>query len=447
MTDDADSGADASATDGSGADADGDRLDVGFVPAEVPGAGLTGAVETSALLVEHLSRRHDLTVYVASQHAADDVDLPAEDRVEYVIHDDLPKLPHPITAKHRALREETDALESHDLVHSYSSVFVPVLADLSTPTISTLNSYVAVCPKGDMRYHGKRTCSGPGPAKCVACVGVTGARRRQGLENEARSAYSSLGKLPLVRDSMARRNGVDAYHALSPHLAEDYAALDFPAERTRVIPHFYDGGFRRDPRTTAGDPVTLLYVGGLREFKGVQVLVRGLAELRSRGVDARLRVAGAGPYGDRIKRLVGELGLADAVAWHGYVDHDDLPDLYAGADAFVYPGLIDEPFGRVLLEALAAGTPVVASDVGSTDYIVGDAGERFESGDERALADAVERLVADYEERAGAIPDQLARFEPETVLAQFDELYRDVATGRLRRESRPSSASSPTPSR
>jgi glycosyltransferase involved in cell wall biosynthesis len=150
-------------------------------------------------------------------------------------------------------------------------------------------------------------------------------------------------------------------------------------------------------------------------------------------VNVELQVAGAGPYADRLRALIRELGVFDAVDWLGYVDHDDLPGLYAGADAFVYPGLIDEPFGRVLLEALAAGTPVVASDVGSTDYIVGDAGERFHAGDERSLADAVERLTENYAARAEAVPRQLEKFEPEAVLSQFDTLYRDVVEGRLRR--------------
>ena len=408
------------------------RLDVGFVPAEVPGGPGSGAVHTSTLLVERLSRHHDLTVYVASQHRASDADLPARDRVEYVVHDDLRKLPHPLRNKQRALRRETDALERHDLVHSYSAAFIPVLADLDVPTLSTMNSYLPVCPKADMMYHGERKCSGPGPAKCVSCIAATGLKRRQGLDHELRSGYVSLGQVPFVQESIERAWDVDAYHAISPHLVEDFGRIGFPDGRTRVVPHFYDESFLdQSPREGPDDTVRLVYVGALMDFKGVDVLLRALSTLESRGTDAELRVAGKGPYGDRLRDLAADLGVDDRVEWLGYVDHDELVAEYRGADAFVYPGLLDEPFGRVLLEALATRTPVVASDVGSMDYIVGPGGVLVEKGDAGALADGIERLAADYDRYLDAIPDHVEQFAPGTVESAFGDLYRAVASGEI----------------
>lgn len=94
---------------------------------------------------------------------------------------------------------------------------------------------------------------------------------------------------------------------------------------------------------------------------------------------------------------------------------------------FVYPGLLDEPFGRVLLEALATRTPILASDVGSTDYIVGPAGRRFTAGDGTSLATAFEHLIEDYDSHYEAIPDHIEQFAPETVERTFSERYRAVA--------------------
>lgn len=229
----------------------GERLDVGFVPAECPAAEGTGAVHTSTLLIETLSEHHDLTVYVATQLNATDRRLPARDRVEYVLHDDLPKLPHPISTKLDALSDETTSLNGHDFVHSYSPAFIPVLAELNVPTLVTLNSYLPVCPKSDMLYHGKRKCSGPAPAKCVGCVAATAVRRRQGIEAELRAGYDALGRLGFVDTVQARCDDISVYRALSPHVRDDYVDLGFPADRIHVVPHFYEERFR----TVAGPVV------------------------------------------------------------------------------------------------------------------------------------------------------------------------------------------------
>ncbi|MFB6163753.1 MAG: glycosyltransferase family 4 protein [Haloarculaceae archaeon] len=408
-----------------------DELDVGFVPAECPGADATGATHTSTLLIERLSAHHDLTVYVSSQMGAADRTLPAEDRVEYVLHDDLPRLPHPVSVKIDALREEQDALERHDLVHSYSTAFIPVLADLDVPTIVTLNSYVPVCPKGDMLYGGTEPCSGPAPAKCAGCVARTALSRRQGLEAELRAGYTALGRLPFVERCLDRAADVTAYQALSPHLVDDYASLGFPGDRIRVVPHFCDEQFLAldDGGRWDGGTLSLLYVGALRDIKGVDLLVRALPALADRGLDVDLRVAGTGPYGNRCRALAADLGVEDRVTWLGHVDHDALPAEYARADAVVYPGRLDEPFGRVLLEALGTRTPVVAADVGSTDWIVGEGGVRFTPDDPAALADACVELTERYGAVYDAIPDQVERFRPGRVIAEFLDLYASVATG------------------
>lgn len=414
------------------------RLDVGFVPVECPGAVGTGAVRTSTLLIERLSQYHDLTVYVSTQMDAASADLPAEERVEYVIHDDLSKLPHPLTNKIETLRTESDALNRHDMVHSYSSAFIPVLADLDVPTLLTLNSYLSICPKADMLYQGERKCSGPGRLKCAGCIPATAVKRRQGIANELRGGYVALGQIPFVHESLDRSWDIDAYHALSPHLVEDFGGVGFPDDRIEVIPHFYDADFstieskpdQQNGKTAMDggeDETTLLYVGALQDIKGVHVLVRGLSEIVQRGHDATLRIAGTGPYGESLHDLATDLGVNEHIEWLGYVDHDELPAVYDAADVFVYPGLLDEPFGRVLLEALSTRTPILASDVGSTDYIVGPAGERFISGDRQSLADAFERLVENYTNHYDAIPDHIEQFAPSTVEKAFSDRYHEVA--------------------
>ncbi|KTG08402.1 hypothetical protein AUR64_19415 [Haloprofundus marisrubri] len=419
-----------------------ERLDVGFLPVEVPGLDGTGATYTAALLIRELSKHHDVTVYVVSQRTADRSQLPATDRVDYVVRDDLPKLPHPLLTKIDVVDDLTDRLERHDLVHSYSTGFIEPLSTLSTPTLVTLNSYQPVCPKGDMMWMDREKCGGSGRAKCAACIAGSAYTRKSGVETTLRSSYDSLAKLEFVQDSIAAREGISAYHLLSPHQRDDYAEFGFPEERLKVIPHFDSGEFAvsnpeaykrgGDPEVGRDDddPFTLLAVGAFKYVKGFQVLLRALPSILDAGYDVRVRIAGAGPHGDALRSLSSDLGVDDHVDWLGFVDHDDLPAEYAAADAFVYPGLLDEPFGRVFLEALASGTPVLSSDVGSTDFIVGDAGVRFESDDPESLAHAFGELRDDYERYQAATSEQLARFSREQVVSEFRALYADVHAGR-----------------
>ena len=88
------------------------------------------------------------------------------------------------------------------------------------------------------------------------------------------------------------------------------------------------------------------------------------------GADIRLIMAGVGPEETRLRSLAGALGIS--VTWRGFVDQPDLPRLYAEADAFAFPTL-DDPFGVVLIEAAAAGLPLVASPFGgATEDLVRD---------------------------------------------------------------------------
>lgn len=408
----------------------GSRLDVGFVPVECPGTTATGATHTSTLLIEHLSRFHDLTVYVSSQREADRSALPARERVDYVIHDNLSWLPHPIPVKQAAIEAERDAMLGHDLVHSYSSAFIPVLATLDVPTLVTLNSYLAICPKADFRYHGRTNCSGPGVTKCAGCVPATAIHRRQGTIAELKSAYFSFGRMALVRDSIEVANEITRYQALSPHLRQDYANAGFEPERIRVVPHFYDDQFLTNPKdrpSLDGGPIQILYVGALEDYKGVNVLVRAIPHMLSAGIAFDLHVVGAGPQARRLQTLAADLGVSERVTWHGRVEHEELPSLYRSADLFVYPGLLDEPFGRVMLEALASGLPIVSSDIGSMQAIVGDAGELFPAGDESALASAVESVLADHASYRDAISEHLQQFSPGVVVDQFNDLYVETA--------------------
>ncbi|WP_157971716.1 glycosyltransferase family 4 protein [Halorussus litoreus] len=150
--------------------------------------------------------------------------------------------------------------------------------------------------------------------------------------------------------------------------------------------------------TSVGDSLAFLTVRRLSPRMGHDLLLRAFARVATDHPDAQLYVAGDGPLRGDLERMAADLGIADRVTFLGYVPDEDLPSAYATADCFVLPTRRLEGFGLATLEALASGTPVVATPVGGTTEIL--AGLR---GDDRVPA---EMVVPSF--GASALADRLA---------------------------------------
>lgn len=143
------------------------------------------------------------------------------------------------------------------------------------------------------------------------------------------------------------------------------------------------------------------YIGRLTPEKGVDALLRALA--RTSGIGCR--IAGDGPDAPRLRQLVATLGLEDRVDWLGYVDHDATADFYRSVHVVVVPSRTTpgwtEQFGRVVLEALAAGVPVIASDSGELPTLVGELGGGWivPEDDVEALAATIARASREPRDR------------------------------------------------
>lgn len=139
----------------------------------------------------------------------------------------------------------------------------------------------------------------------------------------------------------------------------------------------------------------LLYVGRLDARKGVETLIRALRLLPEQ---ASLDILGRGPqgYADRLRGLADELGLHDRVRF-GVAARDQLYERYRAADTVVFPSEWDEPFGLVPVEAMACGTPVVATGTGGSSEFLLDGINCLlcPPGDPVALAGVIQRLAAE----------------------------------------------------
>jgi glycogen synthase len=139
----------------------------------------------------------------------------------------------------------------------------------------------------------------------------------------------------------------------------------------------------------------VLFAGRLEYEKGVQTVLHAL-DLVERAVGpVRLLIAGAGTYSDELARLVAELGLSERVRFTGFLEDHDLRLHYAAADVAVTPSIY-EPFGLVAAEAMACGTPVVASDTGGLRELVADGhGLTFPPQDAESLAARIVEVLTD----------------------------------------------------
>jgi glycosyltransferase involved in cell wall biosynthesis len=156
----------------------------------------------------------------------------------------------------------------------------------------------------------------------------------------------------------------------------------------RVIPQFgVDADvYQPAPGTPSDRPFTIGYAGRLVSEKGLDTLVEAVAGLQG---DWRLLFCGWGPWRPRLERDLGRLGFAERVTFCEGVAAIDMPACYHAMDVLVLPSRTrrnwKEQFGRVLVEAMACGVPVVGSDSGAIPSVIGNAGLVFPEGDANAL--------------------------------------------------------------
>jgi len=239
---------------------------------------------------------------------------------------------------------------------------------------------------------------------------------------------------PLARRVVDR---AAAWVAVSPAAAAYHAgALGVGEGRFEVVPNGVDvapfaAAADAAPPRPAGAPPRLVFVGRLEPRKGAVVLARAFLRLRTRHPDAHLTIVGDGPQRREVEAVLADVPAA-AVDLPGRVTGPALAAALAGADVAVAPALGGESFGIVLLEAMAARTAVVASDIPGYRSVVTHQrnGLLVPPGDPVALADALHATVTDTAGRdsrvAAGVMTAQAHDWP-VVAAGLERLYRRVA--------------------
>ena len=228
----------------------------------------------------------------------------------------------------------------------------------------------------------RRTCVRTTGLNCYSCLGFIG-------RSDSGKGFSLQGLGSLERDQQANR-GLDGFVVGSRYMADHLGRHGFDRRKTHVIPLFARAAPPHSPAAREQD--LLLFVGQLIRGKGLDLLLEALPHTRR---TLRLTVVGEGKQEHVYRRQAGALGIEHRVDFVGKLLPSEVADLYRRARCLVVPSRTPETFSLVGVEAMSAGTPVVAADVGAIGEWLEDGvtGLTFPSGDVPALVRAIDRMV------------------------------------------------------
>jgi glycogen(starch) synthase len=198
-----------------------------------------------------------------------------------------------------------------------------------------------------------------------------------------------------------------------------------------VNPSLFEGPFE-DPFAGVGKP-PVLFVGRLAPQKGVRTLLAATGLLED--PSAQVLLVRDGPERPALEREAERIGVGDRLRFEGFVAHDRLPAVLAYADLLVWPSIYEE-LGTVLLEAMQAALPIVASRTGGIPDVIEDGvnGLLVSPGDPEALARAIDRLLAerDLARRLSEEAQERAKdYDWEVLAERVLRVYQGVIAGRL----------------
>lgn len=321
-------------------------------------------------------------------------------------------------------RELTAALREHrpDVVHTHNTFPLVGTAALRScrtaevPVVATIHNYRLTCASGTFFREGAvcHDCAHGSPAPAI----------RHGCYRESRLA-SVPAALAVSSQRSAWRSLVSAYIFISAAQRDVLGGLGLERGRSFVRHNLIP---RRDAKQVRRD-ATVVYAGRLAEVKGLRLLMAAWDKYLSTGSGPGLRlvIAGTGPLEGEVASWA---SARPSVALAGQVDGARCSELMAKARAVIVPSVWEEPFGLVVVEAMAVGTPVIAAARGALPELItpGLDGTLYAPSDPAALADAICDADAHpdqyeaYGEQARKTYEQ--QFDPQRSLEHLLDIYR-----------------------
>lgn len=323
--------------------------------------------------------------------------------------------PEALLALYRVIAwEQPHIVHAHNwLLHS----FLPLKRWSNARLIVSLHDYSLRCVKKRLMYQGA-SCSGPGVIKCVRCAvdhygavkGVPTVLAHWAMGSVERTAVDMF--LP-VSCAVAIGNGLSESNApfrIIPNFVPDVPENDNPGDAARLALLPPDG--------------YLLFVGDLSRDKGVDVLLRAYAGLTN--------VPPLVLIGQNYLSLSTASLPPNVVVFDGW-PHTAVMEAWRRCSIALVPSVWPEPFGIVVLEAMACGKPLIASNVGGIPDIVADheSGILVPPGDVVALRQAIRQLLSNPQlgtQMGQAGKERVALFRADVIIPKIEQIYRHVLT-------------------
>ena len=385
-----------------------------------------GGAELSArLVISGLADRPEIdrvTVVGLDRPDAERLDYPGVEVVPVSpppLLDDGPDFLGDLLLDRRIASAAADHAADADVIHAHHRRSTMALQHLhtDTPTVGTVRDFWPICPIS-IYYVDGEVCTGC-EDRLDDCVSY---QDWDGLAEPGIRGY-------LWTKRAHNRRAFDPDHAvfIADHIRQQVSeSVETPPATVIYNPVSFD----REPSHDRPNRPTFVVASTLSKEKGVDTAIDAMEHVAAEHPDAKLLVFGDGPMESSFRDRAANLP-EDTVEFRGHVPADDLYGEMRDATATIFPSRWNEPFGRVTVESMALGTPIVGSDVGGIAEVVddGETGLLFPPGDADALADRLCRLVADgthWDRLSAAGPPAADRFSAERIVADHLDLYRDL---------------------
>jgi glycosyltransferase involved in cell wall biosynthesis len=320
-------------------------------------------------------------------------------------------------------RERPDVVHFHNTLPLVSPAGYYAARAEGVPVIQTLHNYRLLCPVSLFFRDGRvcEDCMG----KAVPWPGVVHKCYRG-----SRAASGVIATMLTVHRAMRTwTEMVDVYVALTEFARKKFIEGGLPAGKIVVKPNFV----APDPGRGQGGGGYALFVGRLAPEKGTGTMLAAWERL---GTRIPLKIVGDGPLRDRV---VGAATRQSHVEWLGHRPVEEVHALMGKADMLVFPSQWYETFGRVAVEAFAAGTPVIAANIGAVAELVehGRTGLKFRPGDPEDLVTQVEWALSHPAELQSMREEVRAEFEAKYTAERNYRALMEIYESALERKKVP----------